>query len=87
MTLTEKDSNLVDVHIVDIIDVDLDADVDDELDINFLLSFMLILMLKFLKLYFSSLKIVLELPSRVVVIILCLKSKCDFLWQTAFVAT
>ena len=47
VTLTEKDSNLVDVHIVDIIDVDVDADVDDEVDINFLLSLMLMLMLKF----------------------------------------
>ena len=43
VTLTEKDSNLVDV----IIDVDLDADVDDEVDINFLLCLMLMLMLKF----------------------------------------
>ena len=47
VTLKEKDSNLVDAHIVDIIDVDLDADVDDEVDINFLLSLMLMLMLKF----------------------------------------
>ena len=47
MTLTEKDLNLDDVHIVDIIDVDLDADVDDQVDINFLLSLMLMLMLKF----------------------------------------